>query len=228
MSSRKKSLYKKAFEFLRDELLLNPKRLVSDYEFAMRDAAVEVWPDIDTSGCVFHYRQAIRRNYMSKVKEKPTDVFTRSQHFKIKLMFYNLQFLPSGKIMRGCRRILAKQREYNLDREFLEMNEYFERFWLNRVTPERFSMYRVTHRTDNFNESMNAKMGRYLYKHPTYSIFFNFMKTAMTFENQKILTRQPYVQQSKMTDNLNDAWTSLENKTISIRDFLQKDYGGKN
>lgn len=223
MSSRKKQLYREVFKFLRDELFIRPRRLVSDYEHAMRSAAKDIWPDIKASGCTFHYRQAIRRNYMKKVKGKPHDLRNKAKFKQILLMIYNLQLLPAAMILNGSIIIFAKQVRLNVDRKFRRMNEYIKTYWLQRVTPAGFSMYEVVHRTDNFNEAMNSKMGRFLQRHPNYYHFFNFMCKAMALENQKIATGQPYGQQSRMTANLEEGWDLLRNGG-TIQEFLETNF----
>lgn len=65
MTARNTELYKKAFIFMRDGLLLAPAMFMSDFEAAARKAAVFVWPRITLSGCYFHYAQAIRRKAKS-------------------------------------------------------------------------------------------------------------------------------------------------------------------
>ena len=48
---------------------VQPDILTTDYEQAMRMAAKRVWPQVRTPGCVFHFRQALRRNYLKRVKK---------------------------------------------------------------------------------------------------------------------------------------------------------------
>lgn len=228
MSSRKKSLYKKVFEFLRDELLVLPKRLISDYEHGMRKAGLETWPSIKASGCMFHYRQAIRRAYMKMLKGKPKSLLGIKKHNVIKSLFYKVQFLPPNMMVEGFRMIFARQLEYGLERKFMRMNLCFVNYWLLRVTPKLFSMYEVTDRTDNFNEAMNSKMARHLSKHPNCYIFFNFMRASMMAENQRIRSREKYTQNTCISaEKLQEAWQLLRLGVIDVQEFLGMNFNKK-
>lgn len=221
MSSRKKVLYKKVFIFLRDVLyIVNPKRFTSDYEIALRAAAKIIWPDVAMSGCVFHFRQALRRKTKKKVD------ITFRQHHKhecrvIGRMMYNLQMLPPDKIPNGFLIIQLQQQAYDLDDAYDEMNEYMQSFWINQIKPNYFSMYKVKHRTNNFIESFNAGIGREMCKHPNIYVFLDFMKKAMVQENHKMARKQQYKTSSKMEKKLRHAWNDLDSGTISIEQFLK-------
>lgn len=219
MTSRKKRLYKEIFNFLRSELFVNPERFTSDYETAMRGAAKQVWPNIEMPGCTFHYRQAMRRNYMKRVK-KPSTNAQKKIHFIIKLMIYNLQMLPSHMILEGMIAIQSLQRRKGVLRAFASMNNYILTFWLGKVSPENFSMYRILHRTNNFNESLNSRMNTGMCKHPNCYQFLDFMRKVMINENHRIQTKEIYSQQSNMSEPLTRAWGELDRGEKSIKQFL--------
>lgn len=146
------------------------------------------------------------------------------QHRTIRLMLSNIQFLPAKKIPKGARCVLDLQRRYGLNRIFAKLNKYYERYWIRNVKPEGFTMYKVDHRTDNINEATHSKMGRSLCRHPTYYNFLGFMKKMMITENQKIVTNREYTQNSRMTANLQEAWAALDNRVISVGEFLRKNF----
>lgn len=202
---------------------MKPRRMVSDYETAMRKAAKEVWPGIVTAGCVFHHRQALRRNYLKRVR-KPLTLIDARHHKIIKRMIQNIQFLPANMVVAGARVVRDAELNYGVLRNFRSFNKYFARYWLRTVKPEGFSMYRVDHRTDNINESMNAKMSRGMSRHPSYYRFLNFMNTVMITENQKIIANEVYKQASRMTANLMEAWDDLDRGRLGTEAFLRKDF----
>lgn len=223
MSNKKKGLYKKLFKFLRDEYFVEPRRLTSDYELAMRSAASRVWPNVLMSGCAFHYRQALRRKFL-----KIFDSNVRSERRRdcriIMRMFYNIQMLPADKMQMGFSATKRQQQRYDLNEQFEAFNDYFLNYWLQKITPENFTMHQVEHRTNNFNESFNAKMSRELCKHPNIYDFLDFMKKAIIQENHKIMSGQVYQQQSQMTEPLEKAWAEMDNQVISISQFLKTDF----
>lgn len=61
-----------------------------------------------------------------------------------------------------------------LRNEFLGMRatfepflNYFEMFWLNNITPQVFSVYRLRDRTNNYIESYQQKLNKMMGPHPT-------------------------------------------------------------
>lgn len=69
---------------------------------------------------------------------------------------------------------------------------YFRTYWMQRVTPEKFSVYNLAFKTDNFNESYHRNLNRKIGdKNPGPKKFLgNFIKTLLsTLFNQRIETR---------------------------------------
>ena len=68
-----------------------------------------------------------------------------------------LAYLPSNII--SATYLLIKSESKLLDRvnvgKFLA---YYERYWLLNITPEHFSVYRLPRRTNNVQESNNARL----------------------------------------------------------------------
>lgn len=221
MTSRKMKLYKRIYRYVKDNLNLIPKRFTSDYEYAMRGAAVKVWPEIEMSGCTFHYRQAIRKNYMKKILHKKTT------HKRILRMIFNLQMLSSSKIYLGSIQVLREQYRLDVMGDFLHMNKYYFDYWLKKITPRKFSSYRVLHRTNNFIESLNATMSRSLAKHPNIHDFLRFMHDEFLMTNQRVASQEIYVQQSNMTKKLEQGWQGLETGTLTIDRFLKTNFYAK-
>lgn len=224
MTSRKKALYKVIFELLRDNFFVTkPQRMMSDYERAMRSAAKCVWPNIKTSGCVFHFRQAIRRKF-KKLVPNGNDPQTERRLAILQRMIYNLQMLPSGLIRQGASEVYAQIRRYGLQNLLYAMIRYVRDFWLNKTLPENFSMYGVEHRTNNFNESLNSRMNKGMSKHPSIYEFLSFTREIMINENQRIIKKESYQQKSSMTAELEKGWERLEQGQINIRTFLRTNF----
>lgn len=224
MESRKKSLYKMIFEKIKQEAVVEPWVFMSDYENGMRLAAKETWQRIETPGCTFHYRQAVRRNYATRVFPKPVS-FTREAevHTTVLRMFYNLQFLPPAQVLQGAIRIRTFQRNNGVLRNFKAFNKYYVRYWLRSITPENFHMFKRHHRTNNICESFNAKLSQILSKHPNIYSFLKKMVHLTIEENHK-RGLDNYKTKSRMTENLENCWDLLERGNLTIDVFLKFDF----
>lgn len=71
-------------------------------------------------------------------------------------------------------------RNYNLRDELNSIFQYYERFWLDTVQPEHFSVYRVHHRTNNFIESYHASLVRMMGIHPRLYDFYSKLNIFIT------------------------------------------------
>ena len=220
MTSRKKALYLKVFQKLRDEFNVNPLVFTSDYEFPMRSAARQVWEGIRMPGCTFHFRQCIRRKYNELIFPKPTFPAYKARHKFILRMLMNLPFLPSSLIDEGFFTILEAQKARRLLTWFNPINKYFYDLWIKRVGAENFSMHRRDHRTNNFNESFNARMNKLLPMHPNIYSFLECMRNTMLMLNHNLDNKKVYKDKSKMTKNLLKAWSLLDERKLSLNDFL--------
>lgn len=89
-----------------------------DFEQAVRAAAHKIWPDVQVSGCNFHFCQALRR----KAKSIPGLCAPNDIAHHILKMFMRLSLLPISKISEGLREI-----KHFIKRN--EMGQMFEEFW---------------------------------------------------------------------------------------------------
>lgn len=221
MESRKKSLYKLIFEEIKVETVAEPLVFMSDYENSMRAAAKDTWQRIQTPGCTFHYRQAVRRKYQTKVNPKPEKLTPEARaHSTARRMLYNLQFLPAGQILQGARFIQRFQQDNGILAVFAQFNNYFLRYWLRTIRPENFTMYRRHHRTNNICESFNKQLNNVLFKHPNIYAFLQRMVNIVKEENQKRL-KNGYKLRSRLTRKLELAWNQLDQGVLTVGDFLQ-------
>lgn len=223
MESRKRTLYEAIFEYIKYRAV-EPCIVMCDYETAMRKAVMNVWPEAQTPGCTFHFRQAIRRQYQIKVNSKPKKNTHLSRlHSTVLLMVYNLQFLPADKILIGAFYIRQFQERHRLSRKFAAFNNYFARQWLVKVGADNFSMFKKEHRTNNMCEGFNSKLSRLLPKHPNIYAFLNTMVNCTKEENQK-RPLQPHEINSRLSVKLTAAWTDLEARFITVRQFLSMNF----
>lgn len=227
MTSRKKSLYTLIFNAIKQQCLAEPDTFVSDYEHGMRTAAKEIWPNIETPGCCFHHRQAIRRNYMSRVFPKPEKLSPQSTlHKMVRRMVVNLQFLPAHQIIHGASFIRRYQRANGIAVAFGNFNKYYLRYWLRTIKPQNFSMYRRPHRTNNVCVTFNAQLNKLVPSHPNIYNFLHRMVLLTIESNQK--RQDDYRTNSKMTGNLEVAWTALEAGLLPVERFIALDFNNQN
>uniref|UniRef100_A0A2S2NTL8 Uncharacterized protein n=2 Tax=Schizaphis graminum TaxID=13262 RepID=A0A2S2NTL8_SCHGA len=85
----------------------------------------------------------------------------------------------SYSINLGFRVVQDLVTEYNLDNELHDLIRYYERFWIDTVTPARFTVCRLQHRTNNYIESYHASLLRLMGQHPQLYIFYgnDFVKS---------------------------------------------------
>ena len=52
------------------------------------------------------------------------------------------------------------------------MIRYFEQYWMEKVNPATFSIYKQTHRTNNAAENFNKKLKSKMGTHPNLGYFY--------------------------------------------------------
>lgn len=62
--------------------------------------------------------------------------------------------------------------QYGLQNDLRGLIIYFQHFWMDVVTPQRFTTYGMRHRTNNFVESYHASLLRRMGQHPSLYIFY--------------------------------------------------------
>lgn len=196
---------------------------MSDYEIPMRKAAKEVWPNVETPGCAFHYRQTIRRSYMKRVLPKPPKMTPEAAaHAVIRRMVMNMQFLPAHLIIPAARFVVQYQTQHGVLIAFDGFNNYYFRYWLRTITPENFTMYRREHRTNNICESFNSRLNQNAGKAPSIYKLLLCM-TLMTIEsNQK--RDDDYKVCSAMSRNLELAWDALDQGRLTVENFIRLNF----
>ena len=169
MTGKSEALYRKVtakiLELAPD---LAPDTFMGDFERASRNALESSFPNARFIGCQFHYSQALWRKCQ---KLGLTDVYKNNMEFKSflkKLM--SVPYLPANQI-RGIALTLFDQPinvNNHIRTNIRKFRQYFFRFWLNTVTPEKFSVYDVPYGTNNFSESFHARLkARIRVHHPS-------------------------------------------------------------
>lgn len=77
--------------------------------------------------------------------------------------------------------------EYNLGNELHNLLRYYERFWIDTVTPARFTVCRLQHRTNNYIESYHASLLRLMGQHPPlYRFYGNYFVKSKFYEIERL------------------------------------------
>ena len=101
------------------------------------------------------------------------DVLENDRNFNdLAKRFLALAFLPAHMIEPQYQEEKDRMTEYidsikegvktDISRKIKAFFNYYERYWLGIVTPEGFSVYRLSRRTNNCSESFNSILGTYL------------------------------------------------------------------
>lgn len=133
MTHKSQDLYTAIFEYIEANICnLNPQSFMSDYEVAIRSSISRVYnlPVASVNGCFFHYAQALRKR-ASKTPNMIREMKTNPEAKKVFKKFIALALLPSDKIADGFAIIQIEARNIGFSENFLE---YYESFWINRVS----------------------------------------------------------------------------------------------
>nr|CAH0106314.1 unnamed protein product [Daphnia galeata] len=154
--------------------------MVSDYEFAILNAMSAAFPRGTPRGCWFHFGQAIfRKVTRENLKEA---YINRPNVKKIIMMLIALALLPAAQAHDGFMHIqresvaLLVEETPEIRAKIQIIFEYMQRYWFDIVTPERFSVYGQSSRTNNevecFHRWFNARCGKY---HQSFWTFIEYL-----------------------------------------------------
>lgn len=133
MSNKHTETYIAIFKYIEDNVFaMQPSSFMTDFENGLRKAVVTCYPHVRLRGCWYHYCAAIRRKSMSHnlrglIKENDKAIFIHRQMLSIPL-------LPSESIEDGYNIVKQNAVDYNLQKGFEPIFEYFEKYWLKLVS----------------------------------------------------------------------------------------------
>ncbi|XP_050053723.1 uncharacterized protein LOC126549205 isoform X2 [Aphis gossypii] len=240
MVDRLTESYCRVLQFLREDLDLNldyqQLQIITDFEQALRNAINRVMPEVNNSGCWFHFIQSIVRFIRS---HQLTQLSTTNEDARrILRMLMSLAHLPADEIryhgvafsiQLGFHVIQDTVTEYHLDVELHELMQYFQRYWMDTVTPQRFSVYGLQHRTNNYIESYHSSLLRLMGQHPSLYQFYDHLRTIEERSrndlrravNGQQVRQLSYSVNNRSTTTIRNAWRSVENGNYDLRAFLR-------
>ncbi|CAF1109505.1 unnamed protein product [Brachionus calyciflorus] len=174
--TRDEECYREAFGVLKDLALekninLNPKSVMSDFETASRNALKFHFPNVETKGCWFHFRQAINRKEIKLGLKKN---YSRHDFRKYINMFSTLALIPYERVEEGFQAIKNFMQD---DQGCRELYQYFERQWIKNVDPKIWNHFDSDIRTNNKIEGFHSGFNRMVSSsHPLIFVLINFLK----------------------------------------------------
>lgn len=132
MASKSTSAYEAVFNYIENQIFsMKPAMFMTDFEGGMRKAINNCYPGAELHGCLYHYKAAVRRKFLSINMYGLITEDTNAR--KIYRMLTNLPLLPSQSIELGYEIIKEKAHSDQLAGEFRKIFKYFEEFWLQVV-----------------------------------------------------------------------------------------------
>nr|XP_029726956.1 uncharacterized protein LOC109423406 isoform X2 [Aedes albopictus]XP_029728253.1 uncharacterized protein LOC109418354 isoform X2 [Aedes albopictus] len=129
---------------------------VSDFEKPLINACREVFSQATHQGCLFHFKQAVKRYIVVKVGVHPT-----SKDYNVYRMALQLPHLPANKMMEGVKVVTEYIKKHTEDVEKAEdFGRYLRLQWLRNISPLIYSTYRSDITTNNVAESYHSLLLR--------------------------------------------------------------------
>ena len=171
-------------------------QFILDFEVAIRDSFLSVFPDVEAKGCSFHYSKAIiskvsRNGFKSDYSSKDCPAFSAFIRSILGLCYVPLLWFKEGirNLYVLAKRLTGKQRTFAV-----QMINYVSRTWVNGCfPPSTWVMY--NHRgetTNNHSEGYNYRLGHNtaIEKHPnTYRWAETVTQELRNSENEAIMAK---------------------------------------
>ncbi|RNA13080.1 Ragulator complex LAMTOR3 [Brachionus plicatilis] len=221
------ALVKNIFNVLKDlalgaKLILNSKRVMTDFEALSTFAIQFHFPNVVIKGCWFHFRQAIfRRAVRLGLKQH----YHLDEHRELINLFGALALIPIEKINEGFEIIkLFKPNDAKCD----QMLTYFENQWLNKIQPNIWNHFDSDIRTNNKIEGLHSGLNKQIISdHQNVFQLINFLKqkqSSNSIEYERLKQAQVVKNKSKKeeTKQFQLELIKIEHKNSpKVKEFLQ-------
>ena len=143
----------------------NVRFVTLDFEAAMWRAISAVMPDVSISGCGFHWAQAVFRHGVQACGLQRHFMKDAGTYKFIKKLLA-LPYLPADVIAASFDELVAS---VTLTDGLSQLVDYVRRQWIaGRFSPENWSVYMKTVRTNNDTEGYHRKLNQEKHKMPFY------------------------------------------------------------
>ena len=122
--------------------------------------------------------------------------------------------------------IIQYQNQHRVKSAFKEFHQYFNQFWMTRVTPQEFCVGNLRNRTNNFVEGYNSKIKTRIVRNPNIYRFLSEIQKLVSEDYNKMLfemnPRNNYQRKdkSKLTSKIQRANRWLHTGRINEKQFL--------
>ncbi|XP_066158983.1 uncharacterized protein [Euwallacea fornicatus] len=142
---KSQELYRKIFSFLRSHVSeLRPREIVSDYEANLYYALGEVYTDANIGGATYYFTQNIYKKLCSLNLSKELE---RNANFRnVYHMVLMLPLLPANTIQEALQSIESQANTLRLKNLTEDLFRHIHSEWIEKVTPEMFSVYKSDNR----------------------------------------------------------------------------------
>ncbi|XP_062554402.1 uncharacterized protein LOC134219629 [Armigeres subalbatus] len=140
---------------------------ISDFEKSLMAACRIVFPKATHQGCLFHFKQAIKRYIVAKLRISCSD----KDHTSYR-MAMQIAHLPAVKVPEGVNFVCKYIRDNTYDQSKAAIFErYLRTQWIRNVGPHVYSTYHAEITSNNAAESYHSKMLREIGESPNAWVF---------------------------------------------------------
>lgn len=134
--------------------------ILTDYEVGLTNALLQEFPSTNLHGCYFHHTEAIYRKIQSLGL---TNLYRDDSQVRATLrQLMALGHLPAARIGPFFENLRS-----NAAPGLETLFQYYQRYWIEDIGPDRFSVYELATRTNNNLESWHAAFNKFVGKsHP--------------------------------------------------------------
>lgn len=231
MQRQTQDAYEDVFNFIKDAIISYdgtiriPTAATSDFERAIRQALISVWPGIRHYGCNFHFCQANRR-YARSLPNLSPHLTDWTKHHKALVMIMRLSLLPLNRVNAGLVALDNYLREEEIADDFEIFMQYFYHTWMQLFPSDCWCVSDRDRRTNNHLEGYNRAIKQTIVKNPSPWAFLDGLHelaidATTNFDDDVNNDAPPPPDRSILSEPLNEALYQLEEGHINEIEFLE-------
>lgn len=226
LTGKTQAHYQEVFQCLHQEMTrignISIEEIICDFELAVFNAAREVFPNIDISGCYFHFSQNLWKHTQQVGLTVP---YNNDPNVKIFFTYiYSLGFLPVGNVIECYNELLNNELTQYLIAQYPQMNEFVQYFNNTYVDGQNFphQLWNVfergmSSRTNNIVESYHARWNKVVgVRHPSIWTFLKKLQDQQALARNVVLNAEngnpPPLRRRK--------WRILEQRVVALKNDL--------